>query len=145
MRLLVKLVISVSVDEFFGHSGLGYSLCKGGLYHHAVGTAIIAEKLSDYTGSVKPGLAYTAGLLHDIGKVVLDQSIASAYPLFYRRLYEEENNVLEAENEILGFNHAQVGHKLDLKRQSDILNWRMWFTWRIYSCPGSTAASSWNG
>jgi putative nucleotidyltransferase with HDIG domain len=115
MRLLVKLVISVSVDEFFGHSGLGYSLCKGGLYHHAVGTAIIAEKLSDYTGSVKPGLAYTAGLLHDIGKVVLDQSIASAYPLFYRRLYEEENNVLEAENEILGFNHAQVGHKLARK------------------------------
>jgi putative nucleotidyltransferase with HDIG domain len=115
MRLLVKLVISVSVNELFDHSGLGYSLCKGGLYHHAVGTAIISEKLAEYTGSVKPGLAYTAGLLHDIGKVVLDQSIASAYPLFYRRLYEEENNFLEAENEILGFDHAQVGNKLARK------------------------------
>jgi putative nucleotidyltransferase with HDIG domain len=115
IRLLVKLVISVSVNELFGHSGLGYSLCKGGLYHHAVGTAIIAEKLADYTGSAEPGLAYTAGLLHDIGKVVLDQSIASAYPLFYRKLFEEEENFSEAENEILGLDHAQVGNKLARK------------------------------
>lgn len=115
LRLLVKLVISVSVNEFFSHSGLGYSLCKGGLYHHAVGTAIIAEKLAGHTGSVEPGLAYTAGLLHDIGKVVLDQSIASAYPLFYRKLFEEENNFSEVEKEILGIDHTQVGSKLARK------------------------------
>ena len=115
LRLLVKLVISVSVNEFFSHSGLGYSLCKGGLYHHAVGTAIVAEKLAEYIASVEPGLAYTAGLLHDIGKVVLDQSIASAYPLFYRKLFEEEYNFSEAEKEILGLDHTQVGSKLARK------------------------------
>jgi putative nucleotidyltransferase with HDIG domain len=115
IRLLVKLVIAASVNEFFSHSGLGYSLCKGGLYHHAVGTAIIAEKLAEYTGSVEPGLAYTAGLLHDIGKVVLDQSIASAYPLFYRKLFVEEKNFSEAETEILGFDHTRVGSKLARK------------------------------
>ena len=114
-RLLVKLVIAASVHEFFSHSGSGYSLCKGGLYHHAVGTAIVAEKLAECTGSVEPGLAYTAGLLHDIGKVVLDQSVASAYPLFYRKLFEEEENFSEAENEILGLDHAQVGNKLARK------------------------------
>ena len=115
MRLLVKLVISVSVNEFFSHSGGGYSLCKGGLYHHSVGTAIVAEKLADFTGSVEPGLAYTAGLLHDIGKVVLDQSVASAYPLFYRKLYEEEKNFSESEKEILGLDHTQIGSKLARK------------------------------
>jgi putative nucleotidyltransferase with HDIG domain len=115
MQLLVKLVISVSINELFGQSDLGYSLCKGGLYHHAIGTAIIAEKLADFTGSAEPGLAYTAGLLHDIGKVVLDQSIASAYPLFYRKLFDEERNFSEAEIEILGFDHAQVGNKLARK------------------------------
>jgi putative nucleotidyltransferase with HDIG domain len=115
LRRLVKLVISVSVNEFFSHSGLGYSLCKGGLYHHAVGTAIVAEKLAEYTASVEPDLAYTAGLLHDIGKVVLDQSIAAAYPLFYRKLFEEEHNFSEAEKEILGLDHTQVGSKLARK------------------------------
>ncbi|MGD9300655.1 MAG: HDOD domain-containing protein [Desulfobacterales bacterium] len=114
-RLLLKLVISVSVNGFFCHSDWGYSLCKGGLYHHAVGTAIIAEKLADYTGSVKSGSAYTAGLLHDIGKVVLDQSIAAAYPLFYRKLFEEEEKSSAAEKEILGIDHTQVGSKLARK------------------------------
>jgi putative nucleotidyltransferase with HDIG domain len=64
---------------------------------------------------VKPGLAYTAGLLHDIGKVVLDQYVASSYPLFYRQLFEEETNFSEAEKTILGVDHAEVGGDLALR------------------------------
>ena len=115
MRLFVKLVVAASVNEFFGHSGLGYSLCKGGLYHHAVGTAIVAEKLAEYSGAVGTGIAYTAGLLHDIGKVVLDQSIASVYPLFYRKLMDEGINFSEAENQVLGLDHTRVGSQLARK------------------------------
>jgi putative nucleotidyltransferase with HDIG domain len=112
LRLLVKLVISSLVDDFFSQTGKGYSLCKGGLFHHAVGTAIIAEELAKVTGKANPGLAYTAGLLHDIGKVVLDQYIASAYPLFYRDLFEKENSFLESEQRILSIDHTQVGSEL---------------------------------
>ena len=112
LRMLFNLVLSATVDGFFRNSGLGYSLCKGGLYHHAIGTAIIAEKLADLTGKEKKGLSYTAGLLHDIGKVVLDQYITSAYPLFYRKLFEEEKNFAEAEKTILGIDHSEVGGKL---------------------------------
>jgi putative nucleotidyltransferase with HDIG domain len=115
LKLLVKLVISASVADFFNHSGLGYSLCKGGLYYHAIGTAIVAEKLAMVTGTVSPGLAYTAGLLHDIGKVVLDQYIAAAYPFFYRELFEEENNFLDTEKKILGIDHTEVGARLAQK------------------------------
>ena len=112
LQMLVKLVISASVDNFFSSSGSGYSLCKGGLFHHAVGTAVISEKLADVTGRVKSGSAYTAGLLHDIGKVVLDQYVSSAYPLFYRELFEEENNFSETEKAILGIDHTEVGSEL---------------------------------
>jgi putative nucleotidyltransferase with HDIG domain len=111
---LVKLAISTLMGNFYGHSDSGYSLCKGGLYHHAVGTAIISEKLANLTAKVKPGLAYTAGLLHDIGKVVLDQYIASAYPLFYRQLFEEETDFSSAEITNLGIDHTQVGSDLAL-------------------------------
>ncbi len=115
IKLLVKYVISASVENFFPRAVSGYSLCKGGLFHHAVGTAIISEKLATVTAKVNPGTAYTAGLLHDIGKVVLDQYITSAYPLFYRRLYEEEKNFLEAELAILGNDHTEVGSDLAQK------------------------------
>ena len=115
LKNLVKLIISTSMSNFYGCSDLGYSLCKGGLYHHAVGTAIISEKLANLTTKVNPGLAYTAGLLHDIGKVVLDQYIDSTYPLFYRQLFEEDADFSEAEKLILGVDHTEVGCDLALR------------------------------
>ena len=115
LQMLVKLVISASVDNYFSHAGSGYSLCKGGLFHHAIGTAIISEKLADLTGRVKPGLAYTAGLLHDIGKVVLDQYVTAAYPLFYRKLNDEGRSFSDSEKAILGIDHTEIGSKLARK------------------------------
>ena len=111
-HLLLKFVISASLNRFFNQSGQGYSLCKGGIYHHAVGTAIIAEKLAELTGKVEPSMAYTAGLLHDIGKVVLDQFINSGFPLFYRELNEEGKNFAEVEKQLLGTDHTDVGADL---------------------------------
>ncbi|MGD2186898.1 MAG: HDOD domain-containing protein [Desulfobacterales bacterium] len=111
-RLLLKFVISASLNNFFSQAGQGYSLCKGGIYHHAVGTAIIAEKLADLTGKAEPSLAYTAGLLHDIGKVVLDQFINSGFSLFYRQLNEEGKNFSEVEKQVLGTDHTEVGADL---------------------------------
>jgi putative nucleotidyltransferase with HDIG domain len=115
LQMLVKLVVSASVDNYFSHSGSGYSLCKGGLFHHAIGTAIISEKLAALTGRVKPGLAYTAGLLHDIGKVVLDQYVSSAYPLFYRKLSDEDSSFSDTEKTILGIDHTEIGSNLARK------------------------------
>ena len=112
VKNLVKLIVSSAMGNFYDRSVSGYSLCKGGLYHHAVGTAIIAEKLANLSAKVNSGLAYTAGLLHDIGKVVLDQYIASAYPLFYRQLFEERAHFSEAEKKILGIDHTEAGYDL---------------------------------
>jgi putative nucleotidyltransferase with HDIG domain len=114
-KILVKFVISAAIAHFFSQAGMGYSLCKGGLYHHAVGTAVIAEKIAGETGKSAPALAYTAGLLHDIGKVVLDQYIQTALPLFYRQLNEEGKNSSEAERAILGIDHREAGGILALR------------------------------
>jgi putative nucleotidyltransferase with HDIG domain len=113
VNLVMKFVIAAAVEGFFAQTGLGYSLCKGGLYHHAVGVAVIAEKLARLTGAAKPGLAYAAGLLHDIGKVVLDQFVGSAYPLFYRKLIEERTtDFTQAEQMLFGTTHSAVGYQL---------------------------------
>lgn len=114
-HLFLKFVISASLNNFFKQIGSGYSLCKGGIYHHAIGTAVIAEKLAVLTGRADPALAYTAGLLHDIGKVALDQFIQSGFPLFYRELNQEEKNFSEVEKQVLGTDHTEVGAELALK------------------------------
>jgi putative nucleotidyltransferase with HDIG domain len=111
-NLFVKMIISAAVNEFFDASGNGYSLCMGGLFHHAVGTALTAEKIAHFTGKAPLSTAYTAGLLHDIGKVVLDQFIATAFPLFYRKLNSEEAYSITIEREIFGTDHTAVGRTL---------------------------------
>lgn len=111
-EMLVKLILSAAMSSFYGQSDMGYSLCKGGLFHHATGCAHIAETLARKTQKVEPGIAYTAGLLHDIGKVVLDQYVGSAYPLFYRRVINEKHSALATERKLFGVDHTQIGQLL---------------------------------
>ena len=113
VNLFMKFVVTAAVEAFYSQSESGYSLVRGGLYHHATGTGLVAERLARLTDLVKPGQAYTAGLLHDIGKVVLDQFVAGAAPLFYRRLIEEKtSDFTRAEQAVFGTTHTEVGHRL---------------------------------
>lgn len=116
VNLLMKFVISAAMDGLFLQSSDGYSLCKGGLYQHAVGTAVIAENLAETTGVVSKNLAYTAGLLHDIGKVALDQFMGRVYPLIYRKLTAEgEKDFTRAERALFNIDHTEAGFRLAKK------------------------------
>lgn len=108
-KLLLQMVVSASLELYFTDSAQGYSLCKGGLFRHALGVASIAEKLAAFTGRTSSKKAYTAGLLHDIGKVVLDQYIAPAHPFFYRRTQEDIVDLCDVEKENFGQSHAEIG------------------------------------
>ena len=111
-KRLLQLVISASMEGYFNSDVGGYSLCKGGLFKHAVGTALICEKLASCNDKIRSDIAYTAGLLHDIGKIALDQFMDKAYPLFYRRTQENNETLVNVEKEVFGMNHTQVGGKL---------------------------------
>jgi putative nucleotidyltransferase with HDIG domain len=106
---LVKLVISAAIQGYFDQSSQGYALCKGGIYHHALGCAHVAEILAKRTGMAKTAMAYTAGLVHDIGKVVLDQYVGDVYPLFYRRVMERAEDAIKIEKRLFNADHAKVG------------------------------------
>lgn len=108
-KRFLQLVVSASIEDIYPTSGKGYSLCKGGLYKHALSMALACEILADFTGKAPPDVAYTAGLLHDIGKVVLDQHVARALGLFYRRIQTGGKSIIAAERELLGTTHAEAG------------------------------------
>lgn len=108
--MLVKSVITAAVETYYDQTGTsGYSLCRGGLFFHAVGVATAAELLAEKSGKADSKQAYTAGLLHDIGKVVLDQYIAQSAPLLFRQLGEARENFLNSEQKFLGITHCSTG------------------------------------
>nr|NJM01295.1 HDOD domain-containing protein [Desulfobacula sp.] len=107
---LVKSVIMAAVHNYYSQAGSsGYSLCRGGLFFHAVGVAVLAEKIAEKTGLCPPESAYTAGLLHDIGKVILDQYIAGSAPLLFRKLARETESLLSSEKQTFGISHSETG------------------------------------
>ena len=69
---------------------------KGASFTIPCGQPASAASWRNCTGKAQPDLAYTAGLLHDIGKVILDQYMHSAYPLFYRQLQIQGNDLTAA-------------------------------------------------
>lgn len=111
-KWLRQLIVGAAMEGFLSQKEGGYSLCKGGLFHHSCGTAAVAKCLAEFTGSTPPDLAYTAGLLHDIGKVVLDQYMDCARPLFYRHVQEEGVDLIQAESELFGMTHPEAGRRL---------------------------------
>jgi putative nucleotidyltransferase with HDIG domain len=111
-KQILKLILSASFEDLFSLKNKGYSLCKGGLFYHAIGTAMLCEKLAGMTRIVVPDVAYTAGLLHDIGKIALDQCMSDAYPFFYRRTQLEGDELTSVEREAFGVTHEEVGEML---------------------------------
>jgi putative nucleotidyltransferase with HDIG domain len=111
-KRLLKLVVTASVKSLFPQSSQGYSLCKGGIFQHAIGTAMIAQELADFTKKVASDIAYTAGLLHDIGKIPLDQVMAANTPFFYRYTQEKGGELCEAEKMKFGIDHTEAGMRL---------------------------------
>jgi putative nucleotidyltransferase with HDIG domain len=122
--LLIQSVITAAVNTYYNQTGTsGYSLCRGGLFFHAVGVAITAENLAKKTKKAPAKNAYTAGLLHDIGKVVLDQYISDRAPLLFRDLGSGTQSFLDSEKRLLGVTHCEVGALLAKKWQfSDALS-----------------------
>lgn len=114
---LLEVVLSMTIDTYFIREAGGYSLQKGGLHHHSLAVANCAKVIANHTGRINPTTAYTAGLFHDIGKIVLDQFVSDAAPLFYKNLLTQRKNFTEQEREILGTDHQEVGKKLALKWQ----------------------------
>lgn len=80
-------------------------------WSHSAGTALCARVLARAQGG-SPENAYTAGLPHDIGRLIL----AARHPEAHQRVeaYRAAQDCypLEAEREVLGFDHAQIGAAL---------------------------------
>lgn len=79
-----------------------------GFWRHSIATATCAQLLADWSG-VNGSLAFTAGLLHDLGRLVM----LTCYPQASRAAcdHRQAHNLSwrDAERHVLGFDHGQAG------------------------------------
>jgi HD-like signal output (HDOD) protein len=109
MSQVVDLVLLVSCSGHFSGAHEGYGLEAGDLWKGAVSGAIMASDLARIKGLKQCSLIFTGALLRDIGKVVLDQHTHSAGEKIMHRVVTQSITFAEAERQVLGFDHIQVG------------------------------------
>ncbi|MGD2063063.1 MAG: HDOD domain-containing protein [Nitrospirota bacterium] len=107
-RTLTKLVISACAGDTLQGGERGYLLDHGALFRHGMAAGVTCELLGRHVTLPNPGLLYSACLLQDLGKIALDEWVASeASGLAH--LVAEGVTFVEAESRVLGIDHAEVG------------------------------------
>lgn len=104
-----SLVLMITTQSTLNKGLLGYKIGPGDFWRHSLNTAETARFLAQKIGYAKPEESFIAGLIHDIGKMVLNQY---ALPEVYRATnlaQKERLPIFQAEQKILGFDHAEVG------------------------------------
>jgi putative nucleotidyltransferase with HDIG domain len=90
----------------------GYGWEVGDLYRHSLTVAVGADLLARETSSEVPELAYTAGLLHDVGKLALAFVCTDNFDDVRELQAREKCAWRVAENRLLGYDHSDVGGAL---------------------------------
>lgn len=110
-----RLVMSVGFGGALSGALGGYAICAGELWRHSLITAHVAVLICNKArpAGIAPSVAYTAALVHDIGKSVFTHVLDEASQVAIRDLIERKKcSFSEAEQQVIGTDHAQVGECL---------------------------------
>lgn len=106
---LMTIVTGVSVVSIF--KNISSRLLNMRLFwEHSVACGIVARLLANYLpGVVNSERYFVAGLLHDLGRLIMVQSIPEEYSVIFDQSDKQNQNLSQVEEHKFGFDHAQVG------------------------------------
>jgi putative nucleotidyltransferase with HDIG domain len=109
LKQLFQLVTTYGLGRRLSKALPGYELQADELLRHSLWAALAAEELCLALSIHAPDMLFTSGLLHDLGKLILDEFIARDKAAILARARAEGLSFEIAEASILGVSHAEVG------------------------------------
>jgi len=91
-------------------------------WQHCIGTAILTHEITGAVQSSPDDSDYIAGLVHDVGKIVMAWTFPDHFTEIHRQAIQGVRDLKEIENEVLGVDHAELGALyLERQRLSELL------------------------
>ncbi|MBI9089525.1 MAG: HDOD domain-containing protein [Desulfobacterium sp.] len=109
MDQILELVMMKAGTRTLEKPQKGYDLEQEAVWKSAVAAALIAKELAKKLCPEHRNTIFTAALLKDIGKTVLDRFIASSHEKINTLVREEGYSFMEAEKKVIGIDHAELG------------------------------------
>lgn len=108
MKTLSDLLTLACSSSVMGSQLNGYGQDSGDLWKHSLAVAGCARSIAKLKRPELADDAFSAGLIHDCGKLILDKYIEERRHLFDDVMETSKKAFLDAEKEILGFDHAEI-------------------------------------
>ncbi len=101
-NVIKTLIVTSSIFEVMQASDVG-------LFEHSLGCATAAGILARRAGIKNPEEVSTAGLIHDLGKIVVRAELPEIYQQIIDQAQKEARSMRQEEKEILGLGHGEIG------------------------------------
>lgn len=112
-KMVVGIALGSSAGQLYDSPLKGYESESGSLWLHSLRTAIAGREIARFSqGCVTGGVAYTAGLLHDIGKALLTMHLEGRGQEVMDIIEKDNVDFLEAERRVAGTDHCAAGKML---------------------------------
>jgi putative nucleotidyltransferase with HDIG domain len=108
-QTLLQVVMTACAARYFQARISGYDVREGRLWKHSVAAALMAEMLAKHRKQRRTLTIFTAALLHDIGKTVLDLYLKIHVHATLSEISEEGMDILDTERAALGIDHQKLG------------------------------------
>ena len=90
----------------------GYDIKADSVWWHSLASASGAKMIAHMIDPSIENEAFTAGLIHDVGKLVLDRYVYERKDIFQEHMSDDQVTFYDAEKLILGFDHAEIAEKI---------------------------------
>jgi putative nucleotidyltransferase with HDIG domain len=109
---IIALAFGLTTAKLFNVSQLKGIYSPKSLWQHSMCTGLIAENLCKRFPEYKKLGVFTAGLLHDFGKILLIENFSDLYGQVHAEAKKYSLPLFELEEEKFGLNHAIIGEFL---------------------------------
>ncbi|MEN8257290.1 MAG: HDOD domain-containing protein [Thermodesulfobacteriota bacterium] len=106
-----SLLLAFTIQKFFATSGKDKENRKK-FWKHSVISSHIANYLARSFQLKADSTIFISALIHDIGKIVVDQYLHDEFAAIVEYVEKNHSTFNDAEREILGLTHYQIGAKL---------------------------------
>lgn len=109
--MIMSMVLELTIGENLNKGLQSYGVSASNLQKHSFCTAVCSKELTQFCGILPFTIdtAFTAGLLHDIGKIAIDEVLTAQGVNLAESKESTGKTTLELEHEFIETNHGEVG------------------------------------
>lgn len=104
-----ELAMSAAISPVLKSNLAGYEIDQEGLWKHSLLTAMAARRVCQHCKLPYGEVAFIAGLLHDIGKLVISVYVQEVGDFLLQKAQDTPLTFVELEEKVIGFDHARAG------------------------------------